>query len=184
MSRIGKLPISIPPDVMVTIKDRTVHVKGKKTELSLPLHGSVEVTADKGVVNVQGKADTKENKAAHGTMRALINNMVIGVTKGYEKKLEVKGVGYRFQVTPKKINFTLGFSHPVEFPIPQGITVSTDEENKTMLIVSGADKKLVGETAARMKNLRIPDAYKGKGIRYLGEHIVLKQGKKAAKAAA
>lgn len=184
MSRIGKLPITVPAEVTITVKDRMVHVKGKKTELSLALHHSVDVALSNGVVNVQGKSDCKANKAAHGTMRALINNMMIGVTKGYEKRLEVKGVGFRFTLTPKKINFTLGFSHPVEYGIPQGITVGTDEENKTMLIISGADKKLVGETAASIKNLRIPDAYKGKGIRYLGERIVLKQGKKAAKAAA
>jgi len=181
MSRIGKLPITIPEGVTVTLNGKVVTIKGKKGELSWTAHPSVEVKVEDNEIVVDRKSETKQNRSMHGTARALLKNMVIGVTKGYEKKLEVRGVGYRFNVAGKKLNLSLGFSHPIEFLIPEGITIKTDEENKNLMIISGMDKQLVGETAAQIREFRKPEPYKGKGIRYADEHIVLKQGKKAAK---
>ncbi|MGE3278706.1 MAG: 50S ribosomal protein L6 [Candidatus Altimarinota bacterium] len=181
MSRIGKLPIAIPEGVTVTLNGKTVLIKGKKGELSWVSHPDVDVKVEENEILVTRKSETKLNKSLHGTARALLRNMVIGVTKGYEKKLEVRGVGYRFNIAGKKLNLSLGFSHPVEFVIPEGITIKADEENKNLMIISGIDKQLVGETAARIREVRKPEPYKGKGIRYADEHVVLKQGKKAAK---
>jgi large subunit ribosomal protein L6 len=181
MSRIGKLPVSIPEGVTVTVNGKTISVKGKKGELTWTTHPDVSVKVVENEILVERKSETKENRSLHGTTRALLRNMVIGVTEGYEKKLEVRGVGYRFNIAGKKLNLSLGFSHPVEFVIPEGITIKADEENKNMLIIQGIDKQLVGETASRIREVRKPEPYKGKGVRYFGEHITLKQGKKAAK---
>lgn len=181
MSRIGKLPVTIPEGVTVTLNGKTVVVKGKKGELSWTPHTDVVVKVEGNEILVERKTETKENRALHGTTRALLKNMVIGVTQGYEKKLEVRGVGYRFNIAGKKLNLSLGFSHPVEFLIPEGITMKADEENKNLLIIQGVNKQLVGETAARIREIRKPEPYKGKGVRYFNEHVSLKQGKKAAK---
>lgn len=181
MSRIGKLPVVIPEGVTVTLNGRAVQVKGKKGELCFTPHIDVSVKIEDGKIIVERKHETKENKALHGTARALLRNMTIGVTQGYEKKLEVRGVGFRFTVAGKKLNLALGFSHPVEFAIPEGITIKADEENKNLMIIQGIDKHLVGEIAARIREIRKPEPYKGKGIRYVDERVVLKQGKKAAK---
>jgi large subunit ribosomal protein L6 len=181
MSRIGKLPISIPSDVTVTIQGQKVTVKGKKGELHLIVHPEITVAVEEQSIVVKNSKETKQNNALHGTTRALLNNMVNGVTKGYEKRLEVRGVGYRFTIAGKKLNLALGYSHPVEFMIPAGITITVDEENKNLMIISGFDRQLVGETAARIREFRKPEPYKGKGIRYVDEHVTIKQGKKAAK---
>ena len=181
MSRIGKLPIAIPSDVTVSVQGQKVSVKGKKGELHFEVHPDIRVKVEEGKVIASGTKESKENSALHGTTRAIINNMVNGVTKGYEKRLEVRGVGYRFTISGKKLNLALGFSHPVEFPIPAGITITTDEENKNLMIIQGIDRQLVGETAARIREYRKPEPYKGKGIRYFGEYVAMKQGKKAAK---
>jgi len=181
MSRIGKLPISIPEGVTVTVSGRLVTVKGKKGELKWSHHPDVSVAVDGNTVIVKALQENKETKALHGTARAIINNMVKGVTMGYEKKLEVRGVGYRFNIAGKKLNLSLGFSHPIEFAIPEGITIKADEENKNLMIINGIDKQLLGSTAARIRELKKPEPYKGKGIRYADEHITIKQGKKAAK---
>lgn len=181
MSRIGKLPISIPEGVTVTVNGQTVSMKGKKGELSYQVHPEIQVEFADSKVSLLRKSEEKSKRALHGTMRSILNNMVKGVTAGYEKRLEVRGVGFRFTIAGKKINFSLGFSHPVEFHLPTGISVSTDEENKNTIILQGVDKHLVGQVAAAIRELRPPESYKGKGIRYFGEHITLKQGKKAAK---
>lgn len=181
MSRIGKLPIAIPSDVTVTIQGQKATVKGKKGELHLMIHPEITAVVEEQNIVVKNSKDTKQNNALHGTTRALLNNMVNGVTKGYEKKLEVRGVGYRFTVAGKKLNLSLGYSHPVEFMIPAGITITVDEENKNLMIISGIDRQLVGETASRIREFRKPEPYKGKGIRYADEHVTMKQGKKAAK---
>jgi len=181
MSRIGKLPITIPEGVTITLNEKTVTVKGAKGELSWVLHNDVSVKIEENEVIVEKKNETKQNRALHGTTRAIINNMVVGVTTGYEKRLEVRGVGYRFNIAGNKLNLSLGFSHPVEFDIPEGITIKADEENKNLMIIQGIDKQLVGEIAAQIREVRKPEPYKGKGIRYSDEHVTLKQGKKAAK---
>lgn len=181
MSRIGKLPITIPEGVTITVSGRLVNVKGKKGELKWAHHPDVSVAIDGNTLTVKALHETKENNALHGTTRAIINNMVKGVTGGYEKRLEVRGVGYRFNIAGKKLNLSLGFSHPVEFAIPEGITIKGDEENKNLMIINGVDKQLVGATAARIRELKKPEPYKGKGIRYSDEHVTIKQGKKAAK---
>lgn len=181
MSRIGKLPITIPSDVTVTIQGQNATVKGKKGELQLKVHPEITVVVEGQEIIVKNSKDTKQNNALHGTTRALLNNMVNGVTKGYEKKLEVRGVGYRFTIVGKKLNLSLGYSHPVEFMIPDGITITVDEDNKNMMIITGIDRQMVGETAARIREFRKPEPYKGKGVRYFDEHVTIKQGKKAAK---
>lgn len=181
MSRIGKLPVVIPEGVTVTLNGQTVTIKGKKGELSWTAHPTVTVKIEDNNIVVERHTSTKENRAIHGTTRALLKNMVVGVTQGYEKKLEVRGVGFRFNIAGKKLNLSLGFSHPIEFAIPESITIKADEENKNIMVIQGIDKHLVGETTARIREMKKPEPYKGKGIRYVSEHITLKQGKKASK---
>ncbi len=181
MSRVGKLPIEIPSGVTITINGRNITVKGAKGELSFEHHPDMKVEVTDKQVIVTRPDDSKMNRSLHGTTRALINNMAEGVTKGYEKKLEIRGVGYRFNISGKKLNLSLGFSHPIEFMSPDGITISADEENKNVMIIQGIDKQLVGETAARIREYRKPEPYKGKGVRYVDEYVPMKQGKKAAK---
>jgi len=181
MSQIGKLPIPIPSGVTVTLSGQTVTVKGPKGELSFTHHPDMKVeVADKEVI-VSRPNDQKENRSLHGTTRALIGNMIDGVTKGFEKKLEVRGVGYRFNIGGKKLTLNLGYSHPIDFAVPEGITIVGDEENKNLMSIQGIDKQLVGETAARIREFRKPEPYKGKGVRYADEYVAMKQGKKAAK---
>jgi len=181
MSRIGKLPITIPDGVTITLNGNEVTVKGKGGELKFTLHPNITVEIIDNEVIVNRPNDSKENRSLHGTMRAIINNMILGVSNGFEKRLEVRGVGYRFNISGKKLNLSLGFSHPIEFSIPEGVDISTDEENKSIMIIKGVDKQLVGETAARIREFRKPEPYKGKGVRYLNEYVMMKQGKKAAK---
>ncbi len=181
MSRIGKLPIDIPSGVTVSITGQKVTVKGKKGELHFQIHPVITARAEGNQVIVEKKRETQEAGALHGTTRAILNNMIEGVTNGYGKKLEIKGVGLRVAIAGKKMTFSLGFSHPIEFLIPAGISIKMDEENKNVMIIDGFDKQQVGEVAARIRGLRPPESYKGKGIRYFGERITLKQGKKAAK---
>ena len=181
MSRIGKLPIPIPTDVTVTIKDTEVTVKGKKGELTFTHHPNLKVELIDNKILVTRPDDSKENRSLHGTSRAIIANMVEGVTNGFKKQLEVRGVGYRFKISGKKLTLSLGFSHPIDFEIPEGITITADEENKNLMTIDGINKQLVGETAAQIREYRKPEPYKGKGVRYLGEHVTIKQGKKAAK---
>ena len=177
MSRIGKLPIPVPSGVDVAVDDRLVTVKGPKGTLSHNVAAPITVSrGEDGVIEVARPNDERESKSLHGLSRTLIANLVTGVTDGYEKKLEIVGVGYRvLSKGPTQLEFSLGFSHPVVIPPPDGITFAVD--TPTRFSVSGIDKQLVGETAANIRKLRKPDPYKGKGVRYAGEVIRRKVGK-------
>jgi len=177
MSRIGKLPIPVPSGVDVTVDDRLVTVKGPKGTLSHTVAAPITVDrGDDGVLEVKRPNDERESRSLHGLTRTLIANMVTGVTEGYEKKLEIVGVGYRvLPKGPTQLEFQLGYSHPITFNAPEGITFTT--EGPTKVGVLGIDKQLVGEVAANIRKLRKPEPYKGKGVRYAGEHIRRKVGK-------
>lgn len=179
MSRIGKMPITVPAGVTVTIENNFVTVKGPKGELSRQINKNMKLTLDNGVLTVECPSDEKEDRAMHGLSRTLINNMIIGVTQGFSKTLEINGVGYRAAKQGQNINFTLGFSHPVVKEPPAGITFEVPAPNK--IVVSGADKEVVGAVAAEIRTLRPPEPYKGKGIRYEGEFVRRKIGKAGAK---
>jgi large subunit ribosomal protein L6 len=175
MSRIGRLPVSIPSGVEVTIDGQTVKVKGPKGELS---HIVAEpITVEKGDADLEVKRpnDERQSRALHGLTRSLINNMVLGVTEGYEKKMEIHGTGYRVAAKGSDLEFSLGYSHPITIEAPAGINFAV--ENPTRFSVQGIDKQLVGEVAANIRKLRKPDPYKGKGVRYAGEQIRRKVGK-------
>ena len=176
MSRIGKLPVQVPSGVDVQVQANTVTVKGPKGTLSHTVAAPITVEHADGTVTVQRPNDARENRALHGLTRTLINNMVVGVTEGYEKKLEIVGVGYRvLSKGPTQLEFQLGYSHPITFNAPEGITFAV--EGPTRLAVQGIDKQVVGEVAANIRKLRKPEPYKGKGVRYAGEHIRRKVGK-------
>ena len=176
MSRIGKLPIAVPSGVDVAVQERLVTVKGPKGTLSHTVASPITVEQSDGVLEVKRPDDERESRSLHGLTRTLINNMVVGVTEGYEKKLEIVGVGYRvLSKGPTQLEFQLGYSHPIIFDAPEGITFTV--EGPTKLGVVGIDKQLVGEVAANIRKLRKPEPYKGKGVRYAGEHIRRKVGK-------
>ena len=174
MSGIGKKPVDIPAGVKVTLNDGVITVEGKsKLAMPLPPHVAVEIKENQLLVTQAD--DTRKAGAMHGLARSLINNMVIGVTTGFRKELAIVGIGYKAALSGKKLTLSLGYSHTIEFPVPEGITLTVTPENK--IIVEGADKQLVGETAAEIRRFRPPEPYKGKGIRYVDERIVLKEGK-------
>jgi large subunit ribosomal protein L6 len=175
MSRIGKLPVAVPNGVNVTINDGEVAVKGPKGELRQRVLEHVSVKLDENRVIVDRKGDAKQHRAAHGLTRTLVNNMIEGVSKGFRKTLEIQGVGYRAAKSGEKVNLTLGYSHPVSYEPPKGITLSVEGTNK--IHIDGIDKQQVGQVAAEIRNLRAPEPYKGKGIRYEGEVIRKKLGK-------
>ncbi|WP_299447571.1 50S ribosomal protein L6 [uncultured Phycicoccus sp.] len=175
MSRIGRLPVSVPSGVDVTINGQHVTVKGPKGELSHTVAEPITVAQNDGTIEVKRPDDERESRSLHGLTRSLINNMVLGVTEGYEKKLEIHGTGYRVQAKGSTLEFALGYSHSITVEPPSGITFAV--ENQTRFSVQGIDKQLVGETAANIRKLRKPDPYKGKGVRYAGEHIRRKVGK-------
>ena len=176
MSRIGKLPIAVPSGVDVAVQERLVTVKGPKGTLSHTVASPITVEQTDGVLEVKRPDDERESRSLHGLTRTLINNMVVGVTEGYEKKLEIVGVGYRvLSKGPTQLEFQLGYSHSITFDAPEGITFTV--EGPTKLGVQGIDKQLVGETAANIRKLRKPEPYKGKGVRYAGEHVRRKVGK-------
>jgi large subunit ribosomal protein L6 len=176
MSRIGKLPITVPAGVDVNIDGRTVTVKGPKGTLSHTVIEPITVErGDDGAVLVKRPDDERKSKAYHGLSRTLVNNLVVGVTAGYEKKMEIYGVGYRVVLKGSSLEFALGYSHPVVIEAPQGVTFTV--ESPTRFSVSGIDKQLVGEISAKIRKLRRPDPYKGKGVRYAGEVIRRKVGK-------
>jgi large subunit ribosomal protein L6 len=175
MSRIGRLPVVIPSGVDVSINGRQVQVKGPKGELSVEVTPPIEVQQTDGVITVTRPSDEGEIRALHGLSRSLIANMVIGVTEGYRKTMEIVGVGYRVQAKGQDLEFALGFSHPVPVTAPDGITFRV--ETPTRFVVEGIDKQQVGEVAANIRKLRKPDPYKGKGVRYQGEQIRRKVGK-------
>ncbi len=177
MSRIGKIPVAVPAGVEVSIEGQDVRVKGPKGELSHTVAEPITVSkSDDGSLAVERPNDERRSKALHGLSRTLISNMVVGVTEGYEKKLEIVGVGYRVLAKgPNAVELNLGFSHPVPFDAPEGITFAV--ESATKLSVQGIDKQLVGEVAANIRKIRKPEPYKGKGVRYAGERVVRKAGK-------
>ena len=176
MSRVGKRPVSIPSGVTANVEGQTVKVKGPKGQLQVVLHDDVSVTLDKGAVKVAPRFETKRSRSLYGTSRALIANLVEGVTKGFEKKLEITGVGYRAAIQGKNLQLSLGYSHDVVYSIPEGITVVTPKP--TEIVISGIDRKKVGQVAAEIREYRPPEPYKGKGVKYEGEYIFRKEGKK------
>ena len=179
MSRIGLKPIEIPAGVDVKVDGTTVTVKGPKGELTRNVHPNMTVVVEGNEVIVKRPNDEKENKSLHGLTRTLIHNMVLGVTEGFKKNLEVNGVGYRAAKQGKKLTLNLGYSHPVEMEDPEGVETVVEGQNK--ITVKGIDKEAVGKFAAEIREVRKPEPYKGKGIRYKGEHIRRKEGKKASK---
>ncbi|HEY5703923.1 MAG TPA: 50S ribosomal protein L6 [Gammaproteobacteria bacterium] len=177
MSRIANNPITLPSGVEVTINGSSVVVKGKNGEMKHDAHPLVDVKQEDGLLKFAARNNSKNARALSGTTRALIQNMVTGVSDGFERKLEINGVGYRAQAQGKVLNLTLGFSHPVNFNIPEGITIETPSQ--TEIIVKGMDKQKVGQVAANIRDYRPPEPYKGKGVRYTGERIIRKEAKKA-----
>ena len=174
MSRIGKLPIEIPSGVTITVDSDVITVKGAKGELTVPHLSDVTVKVEDGNATVTRKDDERIAKAQHGLQRSLLNNAVIGVTQGFEKKLEVNGVGFRVGMSGQDLEMSLGFSHPVKYKAPAGVQIST---NKMEITVSGIDKQQVGQAAAEIRALKKPEPYKGKGIKYAEEQILRKAGK-------
>lgn len=174
MSRIGKLPIEIPSGVTITVDSDVITVKGAKGELTVPHLSDVTVKVEDGTATVTRKDDEKIAKSQHGLQRALLNNAVVGVTQGFEKKLEVNGVGFRVGMSGQDLEMSLGFSHPVKYKAPEGVQIST---NKMEITVSGIDKQKVGQAAAEIRSLKKPEPYKGKGIKYADEQILRKAGK-------
>jgi large subunit ribosomal protein L6 len=180
MSRIGKQPVHMPEGVNVKINGSAITVKGPKGELAWEAAPVMKVTVKDGNVVVERPSDTKQMKAIHGLTRNIIQNMVQGVSTGYQKVLEILGVGYKAQVQGQKLILSLGYSHPVEFMLPEGITAKV-EQKQNQITLNGIDKQLLGQVAANIRALRLPDAYKGKGVRYSGEMIKLKAGKAGKK---
>lgn len=179
MSRIGKLPVSVPAGVVITVSGDMLKVKGPKGELAQALPSGVSIVQSGGTATVARADESRQVRANHGLTRALLNNMVSGVTKGFERKLDIQGVGFKGEIKGKSLLLSLGYSHQIEFPFPNGVTIEVDKQTK--LTVKGSDKQVVGETAAKLRSLRAPDSYKGKGVRFEGEHIKLKAGKTAKK---
>lgn len=177
MSRIGRKPVEVPKDITVSVANGLVSAKGKNGELKLALPPEVQVSVEGTRVNVTAGTDAR-SKAMHGTVRSLIANMLAGLQQPYVKELEIQGVGFKCQQQGQKLVFSLGYSHPIDFPVPAGITVKVNEG--TALVISGADKQLVGATSARIRSFFPAEPYKGKGVRYKGEHVRRKAGKAVA----
>ncbi len=176
MSRIANAPVSIPSSVEVALAGQELNIKGSKGNLSLTIHELVEVTQDESELRFSAVNTTKKSHALSGTFRALVNNMVTGVSNGFEKQLELIGVGYRAQAQGKKLNLSLGFSHPVEYQVPEGVDIETPTQ--TQVVVRGIDKQLVGQVSAEIRAFRPPEPYKGKGVRYANEFVKRKEAKK------
>ena len=176
MSRIANKPVELPKGVEVTLAGQEIKAKGPKGELSMPLNPEVELNIEDGTAQVKARSGSKFSVAMSGTTRALLQNLVTGVNDGFEKKLELVGVGYRAKAGGKSLNLTLGFSHPVDYPVPEGITIETPSQ--TEIVVKGIDKQKVGQVAAEIRAYRPPEPYKGKGVRYSDEHVVRKEAKK------
>lgn len=176
MSRVAKNPVTVPAGVEVNFGTDALTVKGKNGALSLPLTGAVKVELNDGRLTFAAADDSKHSVAMSGTVRALVANMVKGVSEGFEKKLQLIGVGYRAQAQGKTLNLSLGFSHPVVYEMPEGVSVATPSQ--TEIVLTGADKQAVGQAAAEIRGYRPPEPYKGKGVRYVGEQVVMKEAKK------
>ena len=179
MSRIGKRPIPLPKGVTVTVDGNTVRVKGPKGELQRTLHSELTVALENNEVTVSRPSDEAHHKALHGLSRTLVANMVEGTSKGFQKTLELVGVGYKAEKRPYGLQLALGFSHPIEYKAPKGITLSAPQP--TQIVIDGADKEIVGQVAAEIRSLRPPEPYKGKGVKYQGEQIRRKAGKAGGK---
>ncbi|MGC9325373.1 MAG: 50S ribosomal protein L6 [Desulfomonilia bacterium] len=180
MSRIGKQPVAVPKGVTVTITEEAVHVKGPKGELSRKRVGNIDVKLEGSELHFTPGDEERQTRAFHGLMRTLVNNMVVGVTDGFTKRLRIVGVGYRGEAKGNMLILNLGYSHPVEFPLPKGIQASVSKDG--LIELTGIDNELLGDVAARIRKVRKPDSYKGKGVRYADEVVRLKPGKSAAKA--
>ena len=176
MSRIGKRAIAVPSGVTANVEGRTVKVKGPKGALQAALHDDVTVKLDGGQIKIEPRAETKRARAQWGTSRTLVANLISGVTKGFEQRLEISGVGYRAAVQGKNLQLALGYSHDIVYPIPEGISIATPRPVE--IIVTGSDRQKVGQVAAEIREYRPPEPYKGKGIKYAGERIFRKEGKK------
>lgn len=179
MSRIGRKPVVVPKGVTLQVDGNTVAVKGPRGELRRTLHEDMEIALKDNQFTVARPSEEKRHKALHGLTRTLVQNMVEGVSKGFSKSLEIQGVGYKAEAKPYGVNLIVGFSHPVKYEAPKGIKISVD--NNVMVKIEGADKELVGQVAAELRQVRPPEPYKGKGIRYVGEHVRRKAGKTGAK---
>lgn len=179
MSRVGKKPIPIPDKIKVTYKDRVVTVQGKNGTLTQEIHPDVDVNIEDNVINVILNDKSRKTVAVQGMTRSLLNNMVLGVSDGFERVLEIHGIGYRAELKGKSIVFNLGYSHPIDFPLPDGVSAAVEKNN--VVKITGFDKQLLGQTAARIRQLRPPEPYKGKGIKYAEEHIQRKAGKTGTK---
>ena len=179
MSRIGKKPVQVPKGITVDLKGRSLGIKGPKGELLRTFHPDMTLSVKDDQITVTRPSDEQRHKALHGLTRTLVQNMIDGVTKGYSKRLEIQGVGYKAEVKPYGLNLALGLSHPIAYHAPKGIKLTV--ENNTLVKVEGADKELVGQVAAELRFLRPPEPYKGKGVRYFGEHVRRKAGKTGAK---
>ncbi len=176
MSRIADNPVAVPEGVEAAISGERIRVSGAKGTLEAAVHPSVEVAQDNGVLRFKARSKSKSAKALAGTTRSLVNNMVQGVSVGFEKRLQLQGVGYRAAVKGQTLTLQLGFSHPVEYPLPQGVSAQTPSQ--TEIVIAGADKQLVGQVSAEIRSFRPPEPYKGKGVRYLGEQVRRKEAKK------
>jgi large subunit ribosomal protein L6 len=179
MSRIGRKPVAVPKGVTLQVEGNTVAVKGPRGELRRSLHPDMEIALKDNQFTVARPSEEKRHKALHGLTRTLVQNMVEGVSKGFSKSLEIQGVGYKAEAKPYGVNLIVGFSHPVKYQAPKGIKISVD--NNVMIKIEGADKELVGQVAAELRQVRPPEPYKGKGIRYVGEQVRRKAGKTGAK---
>jgi large subunit ribosomal protein L6 len=179
MSRIGRKPVTVPKGVTLQLEGNNVAVKGPRGELRRSLHPDMQIALDKDQFTVARPSEEKRHKALHGLTRTLVQNMVEGVSKGFSKTLEIQGVGYKAETKPYGVNLIVGYSHPVKYEAPKGIKISVD--NNTVVKIEGADKELVGQVAAELRSVRPPEPYKGKGIRYQGEHVRRKAGKTGAK---
>ncbi|HAB55301.1 MAG TPA: 50S ribosomal protein L6 [Cellvibrionales bacterium] len=176
MSRVANNPVSLPSGVEVKLDGQALAVKGGKGSLELAVHNLVEVQLGDGVITFAARNSSKESRAMSGTIRSLVSNMVTGVNEGFEKKLQLNGVGYRAKATGKTLNLTLGFSHPVDYDLPEGIVAETPSQ--TEIVIKGIDKQAVGQVAAEIRAFRPPEPYKGKGVRYADEHVRRKEAKK------
>ena len=176
MSRIANAPVTLPSGVEATLSDTNIALKGSKGSLKLDLHHLVEVQRNDEILKVSAKDNSREAGAMAGTFRSLIFNMVVGVNEGFQKKLELQGVGYRAKASGKSVNLTVGYSHPIDYKLPEGITAETPTQ--TEIVINGVDKQLVGQVAAELREFRPPEPYKGKGIRYSDERVYRKEAKK------
>jgi len=176
MSRVANSPVEVPAAVKITLDGQDLTVKGSKGTLALTIHGDVEVKQEDNVLNFSARNDAKQSRALTGTMRSLVSNMVVGASEGFEKKLQLTGVGYRVKAEGKTVNLSLGFSHPVLYPLPEGVTAETPSQ--TDLVLKSADKQLLGQVAADIRAIRPPEPYKGKGVRYADENVRRKEAKK------